>query len=145
MKILTLLLGLTLLALGVPPVRAADTAPAIAVTTIDLSPIVNAMIAVLAPALVAVVVWALKRWFGIQLDDRAKTLLEDAMSNGLALARERLAPGSGPITVDVRTQIVKQAADYVAAHVPDAARRLGIDLSNPADIEQKLEARLARL
>ncbi len=145
MRLFALIVGVMLFACGVAVDAAAQASTQAANTSIDIGPPIAAALTVIGAGLSAVVIWAVRRVTGVQIDDRAKAVIETAMQNGLAYARSRIAPAGGPLLVDVKSQILKEAADYVAAHAPDAAKRLGVDLEDPVDLQQKLEARLARL
>lgn len=94
----------------------------------------------LATLITGLVTWALKKYFGITVNQQSKDTLEAAMQNGLALAISRYAP-AGIASLEAKNKVVGDAMDYVASHAPDAAKALAID---PRQLAEKLEARLVQ-
>lgn len=148
-RLIAFAFGVLLLASGLQDLAFAQTAasPATSATSIDLRPLIDSALTILGSLLAAAIGLTVRRVVGAQLDDRAKQVLEKAMQNGLALAWARVLPGAGagPVPLDLKSPILKQAVEYVAAQAPDAAKRLGVDLEQPDALREMLEARLARL
>lgn len=140
MRLFALIVGVTLLACGV----AVDAAAQAANTSANADLPIAGALAAFATVLSSVVIWAVRRVTGVQLDDRAKAVIETAMQNGLAYGLSRAGVTAEAVPVSVKSQVLATALSYVTAHAPDAAKRLGVDLRDPSVLRQMLEARLAR-
>lgn len=118
--------------------------PGVAMAADDPSPmtqIVSYFATFLATLLTGLIAWALQKYFGITITQNAKGTLETAMQNGIALAVSKYTP-NGMGTMEQKNTVVGAATDYVLAHVPDAAKTLGI--ASPAALAEKIEARLVQ-
>jgi len=114
-------------------------------TTVDIAPLIREVLLPIASALgMVLATWIsakIAELLKIRRDDALAAKVEEALRNGLALAQSRLEDkiGSGPIPIDVKSQIVADAAHYAATHVPAALKKLGV---TPDVLQEKLEARL---
>lgn len=114
-------------------------------TTVDLAPLIREVALPIAVALGGVLAtWLSAKLAGllnIKRDDALAAKLEQAMKNGLAFAQSRVSDqiGSGPIAVEIKNEIVRDAARYAVGHVPDALKSLGV---TPEVLAEKLTARL---
>lgn len=111
---------------------------------LDLTALLNHGVDLLAAVLAAVTAWV-GRWVVIKLklgaDSEIRAYLDQALNAGVSLAvgkmRDRLA--AGPVTIEVKNEIVAMAANYAVARVPDALNRFGI---TPESLAEMIEARL---
>lgn len=113
--------------------------------TVDLTPLIEAVVALAAAAIGAVGSWAIARlagWLKLRQDSEIRAYLDAALTNALeygakkAMASSMVAHLSQP---SVRNEAVELAIDYTIARVPDALRRFQI---TPAALREMLEARL---
>lgn len=113
--------------------------------TIDLAPFLHEFLLPVASALgMVLATWLAKKvadWLNIRRDDALIAKLEEALKNGLALAQARAQQkiDEKGLTVEVKSQLVADAANYAATHVPGALKALGV---GPRELAEKLEARL---
>jgi hypothetical protein len=126
---------------GLPLEALAQSAPAAASssTVVDFRPLLDSVGYVLAALVAGVGAELLRRWTGVQMDDRAKATVENAIKYGLALGAARVVP-DGKAAVDVRSEVVSTALEYVNRHAVCELGRLKID---PKAVVEKIEARLA--
>lgn len=114
-------------------------------TAVDLAPLIRETLLPIASAVgLVLATWLTKKLadlLGIQREDKLAGKLEDAMRNGLAFAQARLERkiGDGPILIDVKREIVAEAARYAADQVPKAMKALNV---TPDQLAAKLTARL---
>jgi len=101
---------------------------------IDLTPLLDVGIEILAGALLAVATWAVTRFarkIGIDIDDKTRAYLRDAIAGGIDYAiKAAKAAGKDIGRVEVRNALVADAARYVLAQVPDGVRRLKLSREN---------------
>ena len=111
---------------------------------IDLTPILNIAVDLLAVVLMTLGGWAvarLGRKFGLEADDQVRVYLNEALASGIGWAKERAkSKGEDFATIEVRSQAVADAANYVIERVPAAVRHFKLD---EARVRQMIEARLA--
>lgn len=96
----------------------------------------------IALAVVGVITARIQKKWGIEVD---KKTVETAVQAGLHLAQAKVA-SANISSVTVQNKIVADAANYAIAHVPDALKNLGVDVSSEegkASLQEKIEARLA--
>ena len=124
-----------------------DAAPADAVAVSGFASGVQALIGLAATAFLAFVGYivskladVLKRKFNIEIDDRTRNYLEDALYNAITYAEkkamEKAAGIKSPFSADQKIGI---AADYLFEHVPDALRHFGLTREK---VIRMIEARL---
>lgn len=111
---------------------------------IDFTPVVNYGIELLIGGVLAPLLgWGVHRGaraLRISEDDRIRAYLDAALVNALEFGREvLLQQGKDLGQVEVRNQLVEEAARYVMPRVPDALRRFGI---SPDNLRGLLVARL---
>lgn len=113
------------------PVAFAQTAaPTPAAGVIDFRPLLNEVV---LPLGTAAAVWfagwlttRITGWLKISRDDRVRAYLEKALLLAIDYGRSKLDRGS-PITMQVKSQIVADAANYAVEHVPGALKHFGVD------------------
>lgn len=110
---------------------------------IDLSPILNLGIDLLAVVLMALGTWALARLgrkFGLESDDRIRVYLDEALMRAVDWAKEKARQrGEDLAVIEVRHKAIAEAANEVIARVPDAVRHFGLD---EARVTKLIESRL---
>lgn len=137
MMTLALGAGLLLLALN----------PAAASTVVDLSPMAAPVIEIGLTLLAGALLWLLRKAIAVfedradmQLDEQMRARLQDALFYAVDFARAKVAgAAAGPLTVDVKNELVAEAARYAMAAVPQALTYFGI---NRARLVEMIEARL---
>ncbi|MCY1707743.1 inadl protein [Pannonibacter sp. SL95] len=137
MMTLALGAGLLLLALN----------PAAASTVVDLSPMAAPVIEIGLTLLVGALLWLLRRAIAVfedradmQLDEQMRARLQDALFYAVDFARSKVGRvTAGPLTVDLRNEMVAEAARYAMAAVPQALTYFGIDRGR---LVEMIEARL---
>lgn len=111
--------------------------------TIDLSvlqPVVSELLLATLTALASLVATKLCQWLKAKRDGELGAILDKALSMGIAFAMSRLTDWSaGRMSVDVKSELAADAANYVLAHVPDAVKALGLDGDH---LTRMVEARL---
>lgn len=114
-------------------------------TAIDIAPLVRETLLPIASAVgLVLATWLGKKLadlLGVQREDKLAGKLEEAMKNGLAFAQARLERkiGDGPILIDVKREIVAEAAKYAVEQVPGTLKALSV---TPDQLANKLTARL---
>ncbi len=121
-------------------------------TTVDLNPLLRAIIDSILPMAATIVAGALTLLFakaaqavGYNLDDARRARLQEIIENGVAYAASAvkgMTPNLSPI--DVRSVIVAEAARYVAEHGAATIRKLGGDPANQEAIAEIVVARAAK-
>lgn len=132
-------------------------APAVTSTTLDLSPVLTGLVEALCAVLAALAVpifWAGWGWLqnrfklsALEIDDATRATvdqgLQKALGYGIAqLHAEAAALTGGGLTIDVKSQILKNAASFALDHIPDALAHFGI---TPDQLAGMVEARLGML
>lgn len=135
---MTLALGAGLLLLALSPAAAS--------TVVDLSPMAAPVIEIGLTLLAGGLLWLLRRAIAVfedradmQLDEQMRARLQDALFYAVDFARAKVAGAAGPLTVDLRNELVAEAARYAMAAVPGALTYFGIDR---ARLVEMIEARL---
>lgn len=121
--------------------------PAAASTVVDLSPMAAPVIEIGLTLLAGALLWLLRRAIAVfedradmQLDEQMRARLQDALFYAVDFARAKVASAAaGPLTVDVKSQLVAEAARYAMAAVPQALTYFGIDRGR---LVEMIEARL---
>lgn len=116
---------------------------------LDLSPILNTGIEILAIVLMVAASWAvtaLARRLGVEAQGELAGIAQDAIERGVLFAAELATQRSEDINkVAVRNDLVREAAQYVTESVPRTLKRLGIDPDTEEgrlQIEKMVRARL---
>lgn len=109
---------------------------------IDITPLVNVGLELLAGALLALGSWAVARLagkIGIEMDDKARAYVREAVTGGLDYAlKEAKRAGQDLGHIEVRNALVASAANYVVAQVPDGVRRLKLSRGNVENMVRRL-------
>lgn len=124
------------------PAFAQAAAPATPTFGIDLRPLLNEIVLPLVGAAALwLATWLATRiagWLKISRDDRVRAYLEKALLLAIDYGKSRLEQG-GPLTFQVKSQIVAAAANYAVEHVPGALKHFGVDQEG---LRRMLAARL---
>lgn len=118
-------------------------------SAVDLAPLLNALISAAATiilALGAVAVHKLNQWLTLKTgqqnlinEDQVRTTLHQALDGGVAYATAKVGSSEWS-KVDVKSQLVTQAIDYVTTHAPDAVAHFQLD---EPKLEQLLLAKVS--
>ena len=110
---------------------------------IDLTPVLDMGIDLLAVVLMGLGTWALAklgRKFGLEADDQIRLVLQEALEKGVGYARERAREqGDDFARIEVRNAAAATAANYVIGRVPQAAAHFGL---NEDGLRELVRARL---
>jgi hypothetical protein len=114
---------------------------------LDLTALAMTAVQLMLPVIVAmggVAVTYLARRLHLSSEAELRNALQVAATNGAAYAVSQVGAlgAAGKLTVDLKSKAIGVAAQYVLAHVPDAAQKLGAD---QAAIERLVEAKLTQL
>lgn len=98
--------------------------------SIDLSPLFDLGVELLAAVVSTAALWALARltrWLKIDGDAKANAMLHAAVERAVAAAagRARTEIAARGVTLSVRRAIAGEAVGYLAKHLPDTLKRLG--------------------
>lgn len=121
-------------------------------TVVDIRPFVNEFVipfmTTVALALGSYILIRLRRWLGIQDNDKLASLADDALRNAVTyaenIAKSKIESGDWA-RIDVRNKVVAQAVGYVQEQIPATLKKLGFDPATPegrAAIERMVVARL---
>lgn len=139
--VLARVVALALMVLGTAASVFAQTTIAPLEYHVDLRPLVNEALTLLAVILTALAAWLAKKvstYLHLQSDAAARSFLDALFTRALALAKSRL--DGQPIALDTKSRIVAQAADYATKYGPDTLKRFGLDDDK---LREVLQARLA--
>lgn len=134
---------LTLIALAAILVAGPILMPAAALaadgTIVDLSPLLSVLVQFLAAILMVLLSWAaakLAQKLGLEQDEKVRQLLDEVIRKGIAYGATQLeAKAGGAVrSVDLRSDLVAMAAEYVARGVPDALARFKVTPDRLADM-----------
>lgn len=109
-------------------------------TLIDLGPILDQVVMLLAAALLAVGTWAVKKVsdkFGLENDDKIRQYLLSAVERGVEFGKHKAEEAVGDADwskVDVKNEMVAYAATYVLTKVPDAVKRFNLTEEGVRDL-----------
>ena len=107
-------------------------------TTISLVPILDIAIQLFGAALMAVGSWAvtmLSKKLKLSNDSEVRAYLQDALQRAVSFGVERAREQAKDIgTVEVRNEVVADAANYVISKTPDALKKLGISEDSIQDL-----------
>ncbi|MCE9650572.1 MAG: hypothetical protein K8R18_13195 [Parvibaculum sp.] len=111
--------------------------------TIDfvvLQPLVNELVLALLTALASVVAAKACQFLKAKRDGELGQILDKALGMGIAFATAKLdALEAGRLKLEVKSELVAEAANYALVHVPEAAKALGLDGEH---LTRMIEARL---
>ena len=110
---------------------------------INLSPLVNTLVELGAVVLLAFGAYAIKRfinWIGLKEDSEVRVYLETALANAVKYGKTEVNKmGSDLDNLQVESETVTKAVNYVSSTVPDALKKLGV---TPDHLETLIRARL---
>lgn len=93
---------------------------------------IAAAFSVPAGALIVGILTRILQGVGFSLTEAWRKRLEDAIVNGINYAAPKASGAlEGRLTVDVKSKLLKDVIEYVAAHIPDTLKKLGIDVNTP--------------
>lgn len=105
----------------------------------SLSPFISAAA---EGAIVAIVGWLatrVNRWTGLNIEARHREALHSAAVTGIDLALSRIGGRADKVDINLKSELVAEAADWVARSVPDALAYLGVTPDKISDlVESKL-------
>lgn len=108
------------LALVALPALASDTSvDALPIYKI-LEPYLVTLVSVVASALVGWVAIVIKNKFGLDIDAHMRETIQTAATNAAGSLIAKMEGPIGNVSIDVKSQIVKDGVDMVIAKVPDA-------------------------
>jgi hypothetical protein len=127
---------------------AADTAVDLSSTVGLLTQLFGATLAALAIPLFWYGANTLKNHFGLSqlaIDESTRAVVDQGLQKaiGYAVAKVQEFTAGKPLTVDVKSDLIKHAADFALTHIPDALTYFGLD--DPQKLAQTIEARLGIL
>ena len=109
---------------------------------VDITPLLEAVLTILASVLSAVAVWVgavIRTRFKFAADFDAGQILDSAIHRGIDYARKAIVGSDGKVTIQLNNAIVELAARYVIDKLPDTLKHFGIDETT---IKQMILARL---
>lgn len=137
-----LLLAAALFAAMVQHAFAAD-------TTISAGPVYAFfepyLLSAISAAIAGLIGWTatlVQRWTGIQIEARHREALHSAAMTGVTQALARLGTRVDSLQVDIRSDVIAAAVEWVEASVPDAIVALG---ATPEKVEAIATAKLGEL
>lgn len=105
-----------------------------------LLPLVNELLLATLTALGSLAVAKICGWLKAKRDGELGVILDKALAMGIAFAAARLAAlGGKKMTVETKSELVADAANYVLVQVPDAVKALGLSGEH---LTRMIEARL---
>ena len=108
------------------------------VTTINLGPILDIVIQLFGAVLMAVGTWAvtmLSQKLKLSSDSEVRAYLQEALQRAVSFSVDKARTQAKDIkTVEVRNEIVADAANYVISKTPDALKKLGISEDSIQDL-----------
>ncbi len=107
-------------------------------TAINLVPILDIVIQLFGAVLMAVGTWAvtmLSQKLKLSSDSEVRAYLQDTLQRAVSFGVEKARTQAKDIgTVEVRNEVVADAANYVIGKTPDALKRLGISEDSIQDL-----------
>lgn len=115
-------------------------------TVVSFKPLWDGLVPYIVAAIGAVIAglgtWAvalLQRMTGIKASDAARERIQSAAMTGVNLGLAKVGDKLGDFTVDVKSEVLAEAAQWVQRSVPDSLKRLGI---TEDDVRQLVESKL---
>lgn len=124
------------------PFAYADTTVAVGDLWTGLQPYIVAAIGALITAAVGWLIMLANKKLGISIDDSMRRSLQTAATNAAGLVLNQLGNQLSGVKVDVKNQLVADAANYVIKAAPDAVAHFGL---TPDAIAQKIVALLPQV
>ncbi len=111
---------------------------------VDLSPILDVIVQLLAAGLMGLGSWAIARLstkLKLSSDSEVRKYLQEALERGVSFAVGVASEKSKDLSeVEVRNEMVRDAANYVITKTPDALKSLGV---TDEAVQDLVRARLA--
>lgn len=105
-----------------------------------LVPMLSETLLAVLTALASFVVAKLCQWLKAKRDGELGVILDKALAMGIAFAMSRLTAWTQDrMSLDVKSELAADAANYVLVHVPEAVKALGLDGEH---LKRMIEARL---
>jgi len=108
---------------------------------IDLTPLLDVGLQILAGILLAVGTWAVSKIakkVGIEVDDAARAYVREAIQGGIDYAvKAAKAAGKDVTKIEVKNELVADAVNYVLAQVPDGIRKLNLTQENVENLVRR--------
>ncbi len=105
-----------------------------------LMPMLSETLLAVLTAFASYAVAKLCQWLKARRDGELGQILDKALAMGIAFATSRLTDWTqGRMSVDVKSELAADAANYVLVHVPEAVKALGL---NGEHLTRMIEARL---
>ncbi len=112
---------------------------------LDISPIFDVLLELLATVLMALGTWGitlLSRKLKLSNDSEIRNYLEKALERAVDNATERAREAGKDYTqIEVRHELLRDAAQYIVNRTPDAVKHFNL---SPGDVDELVRARLAR-
>tara|TARA_R110002074_G_scaffold393784_1_gene580648 strand:+ start:499 stop:864 length:366 start_codon:yes stop_codon:yes gene_type:complete len=106
----------------------------------QLFPMFSETLLAVLTALASFAAAKLCQWLKAKRDGELGAILDKALAMGIAFAMSRLTDWTkGRMSLDVKSELAADAANYVLAHVPDAVKALRLDGEH---LTRMIEARL---
>ena len=153
--------GVFLAAVWIVPTIAFAADNVVTTTAIDLSPVVNAVIQIVAAILLVIGVpmfWKAWTWIAnkthlsaLQIDDAHRATVNQLIQKGIGLGVASVAgaaaelSSSGKLTVETKSKVVGVAAQFALDHGPDALAHFGVNAATPAKLADMVAARFGML
>ena len=99
----------------------------------------------ISAAVIAVLTWLaelFRRWTGIQIEAKHREALHSAAMTGVAAAFTKIGEKADTLTIDAKSEIIRDGVDWVFKSVPDALAHFNV---TPQSIATLVESKLAIL
>jgi len=147
MRFFSLFAAIAASILSLVPALAADVAPVPIGSALGIGVELLAT-AIAAPVAGILVLWlqAIARKIGVQITDADRARLDGIVQNGVLWAAARAGIAlDGKLPLDVRSQIVADAADYTMTYGRDTLKRLKAPVNDPMALQDIILPRVAKL
>ncbi len=105
-----------------------------------VQPLLNEFLLGVLTALASFAAMRISGWLNAKRDGELGQILDKALTMGISFAMSRLnAMEKDHLTLDVKSELVADAANYALVHVPGAVKALGLDGDH---LMRMIEARL---
>lgn len=107
-----------------------------------LEPYLLTLFSVAVSALIGWVAIVIKSKFGLDIDANMRNAVQTAATNAAGALVAKMEGPIGNVSIDVKSQLVKDGADMVIAKVPDAINHFKL---SPDDLAALVQAKLGIL
>lgn len=126
----------------IAPAFAADGAVTAGSLFADVRGILEAVLGVVAAAIVGLLAWGARQAFGVTVDEKMRTALQSAITGGIHLGLDAVQGLANRSTFAVRSEVLSTAMGYVQRYAPDALSHFGL---GEREIEELVRAQLAKV